>query len=202
MMGSFAPFYGDLTKKKGLNDALGVTFNNQREMQGRTYGERNNDRSFLAPGYQGMAQSQGYSPSEKSSIEQQSINPIRSVFGSARSGAANRMARTNNSAGYGSFLGDLAQKEGESVGGQSQRNQLAFADEKQRRREAGLSGIAQLYGVDTSFLNSLQSGQQGTLDIGNDVEARRKGVLGNIMGGIGVATGLFGKTSQYGGLFG
>jgi hypothetical protein len=47
-----------------------------------------------------------------------------------------------------------------------------------------------MYGVDTSFLNSLGSQQQGVLGIGNSIQSRSRGVLGNIAAGIGVFKSL------------
>jgi hypothetical protein len=52
-------------------------------------------------------------------------------------------------------MGELARSKGRDFAQQELQNQKTFADEALRRKLVGLQGIAQLYGVDTSFLNSL-----------------------------------------------
>lgn len=200
-MGSslFMPLGGNLTTKAGLSGAIGNTYNQNQALEGSTQNSRLQESGSLFPQYESMLNS-GYSPQEQSAISQQSVNGIKSSYDSARAAGANRLARTGNSAGYGSFMGSLAGQEGRDVGSQTQNNQIAFANEKQRRKEAGLQGIAGLYGIDTSFLSSLGNQQLGDLGVANSVQSRSRGVLGSLAGGVGLGTSLVGKGAS-GGLF-
>jgi hypothetical protein len=186
------------TTKKGIASNTGSFLNSTGVQQYNTQNQRGSEYGSLFPQYQDMLNS-GYSPTEQSNIEQRTQGAIKGAFSGARSDAANRLARTRNSAGYGSFLGDLSQQEGQQSAGATQSNQIAFANEKQRRREAGMQGIAGLYGLDTSFLDSLGNQQLGAMGIGNSVQSRSKGVLGTISGIEGLFPGLRAPQSGGGG---
>ena len=117
--------------------------------------DRGGTRSFLEPEYRALATSEGYSPEEQSAITQESLGSVGNTFDAYRDRATNRVARTGNTAGYGSLLSEMAREEGRAKGGVTRQNMLSFADEKQRRRFAGLQGLAEMYGIDTSFLTNL-----------------------------------------------
>ena len=177
---------GDLTKKKGLSNALGQQYAIKQMQIGDTEGKRANEYGHLYGDYTTMAQ--GGTPSENSALEQSLLTPIAGQFNTARDMAAGHVARTGNSAGYSSLLGDLARSQGREAGQAG----LAVANEKYNRKLQGLEGIAQLYGIDTSFLNSLMGHQGQIVGMGNDVEARRKGILGTIGSALGIG-GAIGK---------
>jgi hypothetical protein len=198
----YSLYSGNPTTKGGIKQNLSSFLNTSAQQAGNTQGQRNSEFGSLNNNYQDMLSS-GYSPTEQSQIQQSTMGSLKGAYAGARSDAANRLARTRNSAGYGSFLGDLAQKEGQASAGATQSNQIAFADEKQRRREAGLQGIAGLYGVDTSFLNSLGNQQLGAMNIGNSIQARSRGILGTIRGVEDLFPGLRGNGQNgAGGLMG
>lgn len=178
---------GDLTSKGGLKHGLSDQFGVTQGLSQQQQGQRGSEFGSALPGYQSELNS-GYSDAEKSAISQGTTGAISSSYSDAASAAGRRTAATNNSAGYGSLLGSLARNKAKDVATQEGQNQVAFAQEKQRRKEAGLAGIAQLYGVDTSFLNSLNGQQDQTLAVGQSVQSGRKGVLGNI----GAGMSLFG----------
>lgn len=181
-MGSFPSFLGsNLTTKGGLKSALGGQFGANSQLMNDTQGNRSAESGTLLPGYQSLAN--GGTPGDNNALEQGVLTPLRGAFNSARTAAGNRVATTGNSAGYGSVLHSLARTEGQ----QSAAAGFDIAGEKFKRKMAGLQGIAQMYGVDTSFLNSLGGQQEGLLGIGSGVESRRRGVLGNISTGLGVA---------------
>lgn len=116
---------------------------------------RNSLSSFLRPQYEALATGEGYSPEEQSAITQESLGSVGNTFDAYRNRATNRVARTGNTAGYGSLLSEMAREEGRTKGGVTRQNMISFADEKQRRRFAGLQGLAEMYGIDTSFLTNL-----------------------------------------------
>lgn len=178
---------GDVTTKGGLNRGLWSVFGTAQGLGKQTQGQRGSEYGSLLPQYQSLLNS-GYSPQEKSGIEQATLGSVQGAYGSALDSASRRMARTGNSAGYGSFLGATARSKASDLAQQSLNNQKLFADEALRRKMMGLQGIAQLYGIDTSFLNSLNQTQLGALGVGQSVQSGRRGVLGNI----GAGMSLFG----------
>jgi hypothetical protein len=198
----YSLYTGNPTSKSGIKQNLSSFLNSSAQEGSNTQGQRNNEYGTLFPQYQDMLNS-GYSPTEQSQIEQGTQGALKGAYAGARSDAANRLARTRNSAGYSSFLGDLAQKEGQQSAGVTQSNQIAFANEKQRRREAGMQGIAGLYGLDTSFLDSLGNQQLGAMGIGNSIQSRSRGILGTIRGVEDLFPGLRGNGQNgAGGLMG
>lgn len=188
-MGSYygVPSYnpGNLTGKSGLGGALGNQFGLNQGLEQQQQGQRGSEFGSALPGYQSLLNS-GYSPAEKSAISQGTTGAISSSYGDAASAAGRHTAATNNSAGYGSTLDSLARNKGKDVAQQQGANEVNFANQAYQRKLAGLQGISQLYGVDSSFLNSLGNQQLGVLGIGNSVQSRSRGVLGTIGAGLGL----------------
>lgn len=178
---------GDLTTKKGLRKGIGQQYGVNTGLEQQQQQQRGSEFGTLMPQLSSMLDS-GYSDSEKSGIEQGTLGAIKGATGASRDMATRRMARTGNSAGYGSFLNASSRGEGQDLAQQELNNQKTFADEKQKRKLEGLQGIASLYGVDTGFLSALDNNQTATLGVGNSVESRRKGKLGDL----GSALNIFG----------
>lgn len=168
-MGAFAtPINFNSGSRKGVDQGLSKQSGFLSGLANKTGAQRTSEFGSALPGYQSMLDS-GYSDAEKSAISQGTTGSINSAYGGAADAASRRLAVTNNSAGYGSLLTSLARNKAKDISTQEGQNQVAFADEKQRRKMAGLAGIAQLYGVDTSFLNSLNGQQNQLLGIGSGV---------------------------------
>jgi hypothetical protein len=106
----------------------------------------------LAAGYQNQLASPGYTPAQQSAVRNQSMGALASAFAALAQNAANRRARTRNSAGYGDLLGELAREQGRQAGTLAQRNELAFADRARTDQMAALEGLSGLYGVDATLL--------------------------------------------------
>jgi hypothetical protein len=85
-------------------------------------------------------------------VRNQSLGALASAFAALAQNAANRTARTRNSAGYGDLLGELAREQGRQAGSLAQRNELAFADRARNDQFAALEGLSGLYGVDSTTL--------------------------------------------------
>ncbi len=114
--------------------------------------EREQGRGLLLPEYQKMLASPGYSDTERAAITGESLGALGSAFDALQNRAENRLARTRNAAGYGETLDELARERGRESSSLARRNQIDFADEAFRRRQAALGGIGGLYGVDTGLL--------------------------------------------------
>lgn len=194
-MSFLGPTFGDLGTRKGTQQGITSQSKNLGTQAGSASKQRGSEYSTLFPGYSSLLDS-GYSPEEKSAINQSTLGAINTSYGSASDAAARRMARTGNAAGFGSFLGAAARGRARDLASQNLQNQKDFADEKLRRKMIGLQGIASLYGVDTSFLNSLNSGQNQLVGLGTNVYGTVKGhpgfgdsfmssFGGNLGGGLG-----------------
>lgn len=123
----------------------------QNQINQQLLSQRASDRATLLLQYQALLTS-GYSPEEQAAITGQSEGALGSTFDALRDSAANRMARTRNSAGFGETLDELGREQGRQAAGVAERNQIQFADEAQRRKLEGLQGLASLFGVDTGLL--------------------------------------------------
>ena len=181
-------FMGNLGSKGGLTGALGFQYNNNQNELGLTGNNRSLESGSLLSGYQGMVNGGGYSPAEKASIEQGTLGNINNSYNAAADQTARRAAVTNNAAGTNSALGSLARSKARDLGNAGLQVQSQFANEAFNRKMAGLQGLAQMYGVDTSFVNALNQNQLGILGIGNSVQSRSRGVLGSIGAGLGLAS--------------
>ena len=180
-MSFLGPTLGDVSTRKGIQTGLNSQLTNLNAQAGKTGKQRGSEFDTLMPGYKSLLDN-GYSPTEKSAINQSTLGAVNESFGAAQDLAARRMARTGNSAGYGSFLSNTARGKAGALASQNLQNQKDFADETLRRKMAGLQGIANLYGVDTSFLNSLNQGQNSILNTGTNVYGIASGKQGRGFG--------------------
>jgi hypothetical protein len=116
------------------------------------YSQSQSLANTAASGYQNLLANPGYTTAQQSAITNQSMGALASTFASLAQSAANRVARTRNSAGYGSLLDSLAQQQGQQTSSLAQQNQLAFANQSKQDQLTALQGLSGLYGVDTSLL--------------------------------------------------
>src|SRR5579859_350350 len=101
---------------------------NQNAMNQALYNQGQSLSSTASGGYQSLLANPGYTPAQQSAIANNSMGALSSAFGALAQSAANRLARTNNSAGYGDLLDELAREQGRQTASLAQQNQLAFAD--------------------------------------------------------------------------
>jgi hypothetical protein len=174
---SSGSFLGGLTSKGGLTTGIGNQYGLNQNLENQTQGQRAAESGSVLGGYQGLAQGTGYSPQEKANIEQGTLGGVQEGYNSTADALQRRAAVTHNNAGYGAEQGELARNKARSLGQAGLQVQSDFA---YQRKLQGLQGLAQMYGVDTSFLSSLGQQQQGLLGIGNSVQSRSRGVLGTI----------------------
>ena len=127
--------------------------NAQNAMNQQLYSQDQSMQGSLAAGYQNLVSNPGYSAGQQSAITNQSMGSLASTFAALAASAANRLARTNNSAGYGEMLGALSRQQGQQAASLSQQAQLAFADRTKQDQLSGLQGLSGLYGVNSSLLS-------------------------------------------------
>ena len=121
-------------------------FNQQLNSSGQALG------SAAASGYQNLLANPGYTDAQKSAITNLSQSALSSSFDALAQNAANRAARTRNSAGYGELIDSLARAHGQDQAELAQQNQIAFANASRSDKLSALSGLSGLYGTDAGLL--------------------------------------------------
>jgi hypothetical protein len=150
------------------------------------------DRSLLMPTIQSLLTSPGFTPQQQSAITQQSLGAANTAFDALRQRAANRLAATNNTAGYGDLLSQLGREQAQTDASQAQQNQIAFANRQLQEQLAGLNALGQTYGIDTNLLGRAMGVPAELLGV-------RQRASGGSGGGFG---GLFGLGADIASLFG
>lgn len=107
----------------------------------------------LLPQYQSILANPGLSPADKSAVTGATQGSLASAFDSLQQAAQNRVARTNNAAGFGDLEDDLARQKGIAQSNQAAQNQFNFSNTAFQRQMAALQGLSGLYGVDTNLLS-------------------------------------------------
>jgi hypothetical protein len=108
--------------------------------------------SQATAGYQNLIANPGYTDAEKSAISNLSQSALSSSFDALAQNAANRTARTRNSAGYGELIDSLARTQGQQSANLAQQNQVDFANAARSDTQSGLAGLSGLYGTNSSLL--------------------------------------------------
>jgi hypothetical protein len=125
---------------------------NTNSLNTQLLGQQQQVGNSLLPQYQSILNNPGPSPADQAAVTSESQGSIASAFDSLQRSAANRVARTGNSAGFGEVTDDLARQKGIAEGNQAQQNQLAFSNTAFQRQMAALQGLSGLYGVDSNLL--------------------------------------------------
>jgi hypothetical protein len=150
------------------------------------------DRQLLLPGIEQLINNPGYTPAQQSAIEQEGMGAARTAFDALRESAANRVARTNNPAGYDALDAQLGREEAQNLADQARQNQIQFANEQIGQRMAGLSALGQTYGIDTNLLGRAMGVPPELLNV-QEQSARNTSGVGSILGAVGLGLGsLFG----------
>ena len=115
-------------------------------------GQQQQVGNLLLPQFQSILNNPGLSPADKAAVTGQSQGALASAFDSLQQAAQNRVARTQNSAGFSELTDELARQKGIAEGNQAQQNQLAFTNTAFQRQMAALQGLSGLFGIDTNLL--------------------------------------------------
>lgn len=124
----------------------------QNSMNKQLYGSTQGLGSQAAAGYQNLLANPGYSQAQQNAITNLSQSALSSSFDALAQNAANRAARTRNSAGYGELIDSLARTQGQDSATLAQQNQLAFANAQRSDTQTALGGLSGLYGTDANLL--------------------------------------------------
>src|ERR1041385_5881691 len=106
----------------------------------------------LLPQYQSILKNPGLSPADQSAITGATQGSHASAFDSLQQAAQNRVARTNNSAGFADLEDNLARQKGIAQSNQAAQNQLNFSNTAFQRQMAALQGLSGIFGTDSNLL--------------------------------------------------
>jgi len=106
---------------------------NQNVMNQALYNQASLLSSKAAGSYLSLLANPGYTPAQQSAFNNQSLGALSSAFGALAQSAANRLARTRNSAGYGDLLDELAREQGRQTGSVALQNHFGFANPSRSR---------------------------------------------------------------------
>lgn len=112
----------------------------------------------------------GYSDSEKNAITQEGMRAARAGFETNRDSMLRNQARTNNSAGYAANMAKMARGFSETMGSQGRQNEIKFADETQRRKEGGASGMLNVANLANTRTQTGLQGQQSAAAYGRGLQ--------------------------------
>jgi len=84
----------------------------QTAMNQELYRKNEELSNRLASGYQNQLANPGYTPEQQAAIRNQSMGSLASAFGALAQNAANRTARTRNTAGYNDLLAEISREQG------------------------------------------------------------------------------------------
>ena len=150
--------------------------------QGGASGNRELAGGQAYQGYSGMVNNGGYDAATQNAITQTGENTARAGYAGAADQAARHAQATGNTAGYNSAIARLGQAESGTISDNARQNQIAFANEKQRQKEAGLQGLGGLYGGETNYLENL-FGQRSGLSSTPLFKSSTTQGTGNVVGG-------------------
>lgn len=106
----------------------------------------------VASQYQNILNNPGYNAAQQAAITGQSQGALSSAFDALQQSAMNRMARTNNSAGFADLTDELAREKAQLEANLAQKNQVTFANTALQQQNNALQGLSGLFGVDTNLL--------------------------------------------------
>ena len=145
--------------------------------------------SNISSQYQSNLNNPGLSPAQKAAVTAQSQGSIASAFDSLQQSAANRVAATNNSAGFSELTDDLARQKAIAEGNQAQQNQLSFANTAYQQQMSALQGLSGLYGVDSNLLGKTLGIPSQLLNVSANASRPSPGFFTSLGSGLGSTLG-------------
>lgn len=133
-------------------------------------------------GFSQMANHGGYDDATKNAITQEGMNAAKSTYSGAASRIGMNSAATGNSAGMAAAMSQLGRDEANTLGQQGRQNQIDFANEKQKQKQAGLTGLAGLNSNESNYMMGL-FGQRAGLSSKPTESLNTTNGTGNYSGG-------------------
>jgi len=152
-------------------------------------GQQQQTGNLLSSQYQSILNNPGLSSADQAAVTGQSQGALASAFDSLQQSAQNRVARTNNSAGYSELTDELARQKGIAQASQAQQNQLAFTNTAFQRQMAALQGLSGIYGVDSNLLGRTLGIPAQLLNVSANASRNNGGFFSTLGSGLGSTLG-------------
>lgn len=163
----------------------------QNQLISQTDQNSQQELGLLTPEIESLLNSTGYTPAQQSAIEQQGMGAAQAAYGAQEETAANRVATTNNAAGYGALQAQLGQEQAQTLADQAQSDQIDFANEAISQQMAGLNALENTYNINSNLLGKAMSVPGQLLNV--QEQASKGAGTGTLLGDIGLGVGsLFG----------
>jgi len=113
-----------------------------------------NALNTLMPSYQAELAKPGLTPEQKTAQINATEGGVGAAFGSEAEGAANRAARTNNTAGLNANQDALARQRMITSGNLAAQNEAGFTAAERADRNSAQAGIGNIFGTSTGAANN------------------------------------------------
>jgi hypothetical protein len=117
----------------------------------------------VTAGYMDLVKNPGYDQTTKNAMAGTAFAAGNEAYDTASAGAAGKVSRTRNDAGYADLLDSMSRGRAETSANTGAGLQKIFADNAQAQQQAGLKGLAGLYGIDEDTMAKLYGLGPGTL---------------------------------------
>lgn len=146
-----------------------------------------------APGYKEFATTGGISPEQEEMTRRRTASGISSMYSRLRDALnRKRMVQGGYSPGFGAQEAKLDRGAAAATGEALTGTDLGLLEQKRQGRLAGLGGL-------TGIMQGYQGEQVPLLGVRTDLERKRRGVLGTIGAGVGIAKDIGSLVTGFGG---
>jgi hypothetical protein len=129
----------------------------------------------LLSALQGLLNNGGYSATEQQAITEKAAEALAAQKGSSQAQMADQLARSGNAAGYGGAMSSLDNSAAQTASDQARQNQIDFANEQERQKELGASGLTSLLGINTAAQLGTSGQAAGLASLGGGVDTSTAG---------------------------
>src|ERR1035441_9278589 len=129
----------------------------------------------LLSALQGLLNNGGYSATEQQAITEKAAEALAAQKGSSQAQMADQLARSGNAAGYGGAMSSLDNSAAQTASDQARQNQIDFANEQERQKELGASGLTSLLGINTAAQLGTSGQAAGLASLGGGVDTSSQG---------------------------
>jgi hypothetical protein len=129
----------------------------------------------LLSALQGLLNNGGYSPAEQQAITEKAAEALAAQKGSNQAALSDQLARSGNAAGYGGAMSSLDNGAAQTASDQARQNVIDFANEQERQKELGASGLTSLLGINTAAQLGTSGQAAGLASLGGGVDTTTAG---------------------------
>src|ERR1035441_703018 len=129
----------------------------------------------LLSALQGLLNNGGYSATEQQAITEKAAEALAAQKGSSQAALSDSLARSGNAAGYSGAMSSLDNSAAQTASDQARQNTIDFANEQERQKELGASGLTSLLGINTAAQLGTSGQAAGLASLGGGVDTSTAG---------------------------